>query len=95
MRALWRSASADRIDARLRAVEVPVTVVRGARDRLCRRDRAAAVAAAAPPGRVPEVPGAAHVTVQTHPGDVAAVLRAAVTDAAAPGGGERARGVSP
>jgi hypothetical protein len=46
-------------------------------------------------GRVPEVPGAAHVTVQTHPGDVAAVLRAAVTDAAAPGGGERARGVSP
>ncbi|MGY1673709.1 alpha/beta fold hydrolase [Geodermatophilus sp. SYSU D00710] len=95
MRALWRAAAPDRIDARLRAVGVPVTVVRGTRDRLCRPDWAARVAAAAPRGRVAEVPGAAHLTVQTHPDDVAAVLRTALADAAGPSNGQQARGVSP
>ncbi len=77
MRWLWRSASPDRIDVRLRAVAVPVTVVRGTRDRLCPHDWAVAVAAAAPHGRLVELPGAAHMTVQTHPGEVAGVLRQA------------------
>ncbi len=86
MRALWRVAAPDRIDDRLRAVAVPVTVVRGTRDRLCRRGWAAAVAAAAPSGRLVELPGAAHVTVQTHPHDVVAVLRAAVEEVTRPGG---------
>jgi pimeloyl-ACP methyl ester carboxylesterase len=95
MRALWRVAAPDRIDARLRAVRVPVTVVRGTRDRLCRADWVQTVAAAAPLGRVVEVPGAAHMTVQTHPDDVAAVLRDALTAAAGPNGGNRSRGVSP
>jgi len=85
MRALWRSAAPDRIDERLRAVAVPVTVVRGTRDRLCPGRWAAAVAAAAPSGRLVEVPGAAHMTVQTHPDDVAAVLRTAVAGAAGSG----------
>jgi pimeloyl-ACP methyl ester carboxylesterase len=74
MRALWRVAAPDRIEARLPAVRVPVTVVRGTRDRLCPHDWAVAVADAAPLGRLVEVPGAAHMTVQTHPADVAAVL---------------------
>ncbi|WP_170121325.1 alpha/beta fold hydrolase [Geodermatophilus tzadiensis] len=94
MRALWRVAAPDRIDARLRAVGVPVTVVRGTRDRLCPGDWARQVAAAAPRGSLVEVPGAAHMTPQTHPDAVAAVLREALAGATAPGGG-RAGGVSP
>jgi pimeloyl-ACP methyl ester carboxylesterase len=74
MRRLWRVAAPDRIDRRLPEVTVPVTVVRGTRDRLCPHDWATALAAAAPHGRLVELPGAAHMTVQTHPGEVAAVL---------------------
>jgi pimeloyl-ACP methyl ester carboxylesterase len=77
MTALWRAAAPDRIDRRLREVEVPVTVLRGSRDRLCPHDWALALRAAAPRGRLVELPGAAHMTVQTHPDDVAAVLRTA------------------
>ncbi|MGY1737087.1 alpha/beta fold hydrolase [Geodermatophilus sp. SYSU D00684] len=95
MRALWRVAAPDRIEARLRAVGVPVTVVRGTRDRLCRADWAAAVAAAAPSGRVVEVPGAAHMTVQTHPDAVAVVLREVLGAAGIAEEGGRASGVSP
>jgi pimeloyl-ACP methyl ester carboxylesterase len=71
---LWRVAAPDRIEARLRSVRVPVTVVRGTRDRLCPHDWAAAVAVAAPAGRLVELPGAAHMTVQTHWEAVAAVI---------------------
>ncbi|SOE03660.1 Pimeloyl-ACP methyl ester carboxylesterase [Blastococcus haudaquaticus] len=74
MVALWRVAAADDIDRRLRDVDVPVTVVRGTRDRLCRRDWAAHLAASAPRGRLVELPGAAHMTPQTHPGQVAGLL---------------------
>ncbi|MEX5720664.1 alpha/beta fold hydrolase [Geodermatophilus maliterrae] len=95
MRALWRVAAPDPIDARLRIVRVPVTVVRGTRDRLCRADWARQVAAAAPRGRVVELPGAAHMTVQTHPDDVAAVLRTALAEVSGPSGGNRADVVSP
>ena len=77
MAALWRAAAPDRIEVRLQAVRVPVVVVRGTRDRLCPHDWAAGLAGVAPRGRLVEVPGAAHMTVQTHPDDVAAVLRAA------------------
>jgi pimeloyl-ACP methyl ester carboxylesterase len=77
MRQLWAVASPDRIDVRLRTVGVPVTVVRGTRDRLCAHDWAAAVAAAAPHGRLVELPGAAHLTPMTHPGEVAALVREA------------------
>jgi pimeloyl-ACP methyl ester carboxylesterase len=76
MRALWRTSAPDRIDARLAGVRIPVTVVRGTRDRLCPRDWAAAVCAAAPRGTLVEIPGAAHMTVQTHPDAVAAILSA-------------------
>jgi pimeloyl-ACP methyl ester carboxylesterase len=77
MVALWRAAAPDRIDGRLRDVPVPVVVVRGTRDRLCPHDWARGLAAAAPRGRLVELPGAAHMTVQTHPDEVADVLRAA------------------
>ncbi|MGY1777650.1 alpha/beta fold hydrolase [Geodermatophilus sp. SYSU D00804] len=95
MRALWRVAAPDRIDVRLRRVGVPVTVVRGTRDRLCPADWAAAVAAAAPSGRVVEVSGAGHMTVQTHPDAVAAVLREVLRAAGIAEEGGRASGVSP
>jgi pimeloyl-ACP methyl ester carboxylesterase len=84
MRRLWAVASPDRIDARLRTVRVPVTVVRGTRDRLCPHHWAAAVAAAAPDGRLVELPGAAHLTPMTHPEQVAALVRAAVAEAGSP-----------
>jgi pimeloyl-ACP methyl ester carboxylesterase len=74
MVALWRSASPDRIEDRLAAVPVPVVVVRGTRDRLCSADFAARVAASAPQGRVIELPGAAHMTPQTHPEEIAGIL---------------------
>ena len=77
MAALWRTAAPDRIEHRLRDVRVPVVVVRGARDRLCPHDWASGLASAAPRGRLVELPGAAHMTVHTHPDDVAAVVRAA------------------
>lgn len=75
MVALWRIAAPDDTDRRLRDVVVPVTVVRGTRDRLCSRDWATRLATAAPRGRLVELPGAAHMTPITHPDDVAAVLR--------------------
>lgn len=75
MRALWRAASSDAIEERLAAVAAPVVVVRGDRDALCPADWAARVAGAAPRGRLVELPGAAHMVVQTHPAQLAAVLR--------------------
>lgn len=82
MRQLWVAASPDPIQDRLRTVRVPVTVVRGTRDRLCAHDWATAVRAAAPHARLVELPGAAHLTPMTHPGEVAAVLRRAAGEAA-------------
>ncbi|MGY1704911.1 alpha/beta fold hydrolase [Geodermatophilus sp. SYSU D00697] len=87
MARLWRVAAPDRIDVRLRGVGVPVTVVRGTRDRLCPDDWATAVAAAAPRGRLVEVPGAAHMTVQTHPHAVADVVAGALRECGGPGEG--------
>jgi pimeloyl-ACP methyl ester carboxylesterase len=77
MWSLWRAAAPDPIDRRLRDVRVPVTVVRGTRDRLCPHDWAARLAAAAPAGRLVELPGAAHMTPQTRPAEVVALLREA------------------
>ncbi|MGY1718966.1 alpha/beta fold hydrolase [Blastococcus sp. SYSU DS0552] len=75
MSALWRAASPDGIEGRLARVTAPVLVVRGDRDALCPGDWAARVAEAAPRGRLVELPGAAHMTVQTHPAQLAALLR--------------------
>jgi pimeloyl-ACP methyl ester carboxylesterase len=77
MAALWRSASPDRIECRLGDVHVPVTVVRGTRDRLCPHDWAAHLAATAPQGRLVEIPGAAHMTPLSRADEVAALLRGA------------------
>jgi pimeloyl-ACP methyl ester carboxylesterase len=74
MRQLWRVAAPDRIEDRLPRLRVPVTVVRGTRDRLCPHDWAARLAAAAPDGRLVEVPRAAHLVVTTRPEAVAALL---------------------
>jgi pimeloyl-ACP methyl ester carboxylesterase len=77
MRRLWRTASPDAIADRVAGLDVPVTVVRGTRDRLCPHDWAASLAAVAPRGRLVEIPGAAHMTPQSHPAEVARVLRSA------------------
>jgi pimeloyl-ACP methyl ester carboxylesterase len=74
MAGLWRAAAPDRIDVRLAAVGVPALVVRGTRDALCPHDWAAALARCAPRGRLVELPGAAHMTVQTHPSAVARLV---------------------
>ena len=74
MAALFRTAAPDRIEQRLAKVAVPVVVVRGTRDRLCPHDWAARVSSAAPRGRLVEIPGAAHMTPQTHPGEVASIV---------------------
>jgi pimeloyl-ACP methyl ester carboxylesterase len=86
MFALWRTAAPDRIERRLARVQVPVVVVRGTRDRLCPHDWAVRVAAAAPRGRFVELAGAAHLTPQTHPEKVCAVILSAPS-----GGSPRAR----
>ena len=78
MAALWRTAAPDRIDRHLPVVDVPVTVVRGTRDRLCPHDWASRLAGAAPRGRLVELPGAAHMTPHTHPDDVASIVRDAL-----------------
>jgi pimeloyl-ACP methyl ester carboxylesterase len=78
MSALWRVAAPDDTDRRLRGMRVPVTVVRGSRDRLCGHAWAVRLAAAAPDGRLVELPGAAHMTPQSHPDEVVAVLRGVV-----------------
>jgi pimeloyl-ACP methyl ester carboxylesterase len=75
MAALWRSAAPDPIDRRLAEARVPVVVVRGSRDALCPGDWARALVAAAPSGELVELPGAAHMTVQTHPAAVADAVR--------------------
>ena len=74
MASLWRTAAPDRVDRSLSRLRVPVTVVRGTRDRLCPHDWASRLAAAAPRGRLVELPGAAHMTPHTHPDGVATVL---------------------
>ena len=81
MAALWRRASPDRIDVRLAGLGVPVVVLRGTRDTLCPADWAARVAAAAPLGRLVELPGAVHLTVQSHPGPVGDVVRSLLAEA--------------
>lgn len=75
MTALWRQVSPDRIEHRLRDVSVPLVVVRGTRDALCDARWAATVTAAAPSGRLVEVPGAAHMVPMTHAGALTDVLR--------------------
>ena len=74
MAALWRRLAGDPVDERLRSVTVPVVVVRGRRDALCPHEWAAHLADCAPRGRLVELPRAAHMTPQTHPADVAAVV---------------------
>ena len=86
MRQLWQQVAPDRIEARLPRLRVPVTVVRGTRDRLCAHDWAARLAAAAPAGRLVEVPGAAHLVVTTRAADLAAVLAPLCAAAADPHG---------
>lgn len=82
MAALWRQTAPDPIDQRLRRVDVPVVVVRGARDALCPADWAAHLAGSAPRGRLVELPGAAHMTPQTRPAEVAGLLAGLLAEVA-------------
>lgn len=60
-----------RVADRLREVDVPVLVVRGAHDRVAPAGWAARLARVAPRGRAVTVPGAAHAAMQSHARDVA------------------------
>src|SRR4051812_5107198 len=73
--ALGRRLAGAPVAQRLRGVAVPVVVVRGRRDALCPHDGAVPLAGCAPRGRLVELPRAAHMTPQTRPADVAAVVR--------------------
>ncbi|MCA0146695.1 alpha/beta fold hydrolase [Blastococcus sp. LR1] len=74
MTALWRTAAPERIEEDLAGLPVPVVVVRGSRDALCPADWARQVAAAASRGQLVELPGAAHMTPQTHPEQLARMV---------------------
>ncbi|MCW2537447.1 MAG: Pimeloyl-ACP methyl ester carboxylesterase [Modestobacter sp.] len=91
MVALWRRTAPDPVDERLRGVGVPVLVVRGTRDALCPRDWAAHLAGCAPRGRLVELAGAAHMTVQSHPDDVVRLLQELGAAPAVPAGGRPGR----
>jgi pimeloyl-ACP methyl ester carboxylesterase len=80
MTQLWRRAAPDRIDARLERLTVPVVVVRGTRDRLCDADWASRLVVSSARGRLVQIHGAAHMTVQTRPDAVADVLRRVLSD---------------
>lgn len=70
-----RYALAHRIEDDLPAVARPVLVVRGGRDRVVSRRWAQEVAAAAPDGRLAEVPRHGHALNHSAPGPLAAVIR--------------------
>ena len=82
MAALWRQIAGDPMDERLRGVAVPVVVVRGQRDALCPHDWAVHLTDCAPHGRLVELAGAAHMTPQTRPADVAGLVRELVGEVA-------------
>lgn len=64
-----------RLDERLALADVPVTLVRGARDPVTPAAFLAALARTAPDARTVEVPGAAHLVMWSRPESVAAVCR--------------------
>ena len=78
MAALWRVAAPDRIDRRLRDVRAGGRRPGNPRPALPARLGSPA-RRAAPRGRLVELPGAAHMTVRTHPDDVVAILREVVS----------------
>lgn len=63
-----------RTEDSVRQLQVPLLVVRGARDPIATRRWSQQLCQAAPDARLVEVPGAAHVVMHTHPDDVAALL---------------------
>jgi pimeloyl-ACP methyl ester carboxylesterase len=81
MAALWRQLADDPVDQRLRRVAVPVVVVRGQLDALCPHDWALHLARCAPHGRLVELAGAAHMTPQTRPAEVAGLVQELVESA--------------
>lgn len=69
-----RSMLAESLDGRLAELDLPVVVVRGERDPICRGAWAERIASAAPGGRLVVVPGAGHAVHWSHPGVVAALV---------------------
>ncbi|MEV1292040.1 alpha/beta hydrolase [Pseudonocardia sp. NPDC049635] len=74
VRALDRSRR-HRIEQMLPALEHPVLLVRGDRDRLCPRGWLDRLAERPAPTSIRTVPGAAHMAPLTHPDELAAILR--------------------
>lgn len=65
-------------EKRLAAVDVPVLVLRGARDRVAGPDWSQRLARAVPQGRFVEIPGAGHVAQHLRPDAVADAIRSFV-----------------
>jgi pimeloyl-ACP methyl ester carboxylesterase len=69
-----RYALADRLEEKLPLLDLPVLVLRGARDPVVSERWSEKVAALLPHGRLAVVPGAAHALQFSHPREVAALL---------------------
>jgi pimeloyl-ACP methyl ester carboxylesterase len=70
-----RYALADRLEERLPALDLPVLVLRGARDPVVSERWSEKVAGLLPQGRLAVVPRAAHALQFSHPREVAALLK--------------------
>jgi len=70
-----RSALNDALERKVSALEEPLLVVRGACDPLCPQDWAEELARQAPQGRFEVVAGAAHAVHDSHPRELAALVR--------------------
>jgi 2-hydroxy-6-oxonona-2,4-dienedioate hydrolase len=66
----------DHIEDHLPKIEVPVLIVRGERDPICRADWAERLTELLPRGRLVEIPKVAHTLVYTAPMELAAATRA-------------------
>jgi pimeloyl-ACP methyl ester carboxylesterase len=69
-----RYALADRLESKLPALDLPVLILRGARDPVVSERWSEKVAGLLPQGRLSVVPRAAHALQFSHPGEVAALL---------------------
>jgi 2-hydroxy-6-oxonona-2,4-dienedioate hydrolase len=65
----------DHIEDHLPNIEVPVLIVRGERDPICRADWAERLTRLPPRGRLVEIPKVAHTLVYTAPAELAAATR--------------------
>ena len=77
-----RSAVHDALEREVPAMKTPLLVLRGERDPLCPQDWAEELARVARRGHAEVIRGAAHAAHYSHPGELAALVRAFVDEPA-------------